>query len=276
MDQEPTFFFREDHQSSNIVTETGDYVTVTPNHPGDLDEQDVFIGISMDFFSARSGEAWTAIDVDELRDALDKAMDPRGLDPTREDSRIEAWNEIADHRFFAPLFSGPGTPEESLIEQMIARLDRAEVRPSEGHLHTYEAKERNRHLRHIEDIESALGRRNRTLEEVERRNRELLTRVAQLEERIDELEGMTPEEHMEAAWDAAEVPEDGNIHDGEWYINRYHGLWRVLRSYGGTAAGADARIVKPRPEFTEAELREKYESAGLDEWEIEMLIGGKR
>lgn len=277
------FFFIENHQgTSNLHSRTGhEAITVTPNFPGKPDRQEVFLGISMDWSGAKPGEAWAAVDADELRDAIDKAVgkrEPASLDDDESiRQRLEAWGAIVDHPFFEKVF-GRLDAEGSLLDGMVKRLDRAEVRPSEGHLHTYPAKDRDRHLRHIEDVEATLTRRNERHEQDQERIRELEAEVARLEAEV--FHDYTARECLELAWEAAIVPEDGEIHEGEAFLCKDESgirqpvLGNAPHAIPASHLGVERRLLEPRVEPSkEDSYRKELESKGLAEWEIELLVG---
>ena len=106
-----------------VVSTTGNL-----ERPGDM-----FIGIDMHWDGADPGEAWAAVDANELRDAIDKAVGPR------------------------------------------------EPKPWEGSK-PYRPLDRDRLLRHIEDVEAALTRRNERHEQDQERIRELEAEVHTLRE----------------------------------------------------------------------------------------------
>ena len=141
----PTFF-----KDSGTSTE----IAVGRNGIGE-DCTDVFLGIHMHWSFADSGEAWTKLDADELRDAIDKAVGPRG---------------------------GAESP--------VAK--------------PYRPVDRDRLLRHIEDIEATLARRNERHEQDQERIRELEEIAMRRGDRIEELEAKleaaapSPEEQIEA------------------------------------------------------------------------------
>lgn len=86
------FFTPEGHPgTSNLDSRTGgEAITVTPNFPSKPDRQELFLGISMDWSGAEPGEAWAAVDADELRDAIDKAVGPREEEADwRDSNRVE-------------------------------------------------------------------------------------------------------------------------------------------------------------------------------------------
>ena len=192
-----------------------------PERPGDM-----FIGIDMHWDSADPGEAWAAVDANELRDAIDKAAGKRegakGSDP----------------RPYRPI-------------------------------------DRDRLLRHIEDVEAALARRNERWENDQSRIRDLEAEVHTLREIKDSYEEpKTAREYLELAWEAAILPENGVIHRGEKYIFRYEdGDLETRTAAGDRVMHSDRlRLLEPRVEPTEEERRQAIvDEHGLQDWEIELL-----
>lgn len=173
------------------------------------------------YLNMTSGDAryaWAAVDANQLRDAIDRAVGPRE------------------------------EPEG--------------VKP-------YRAKDRDRLLRHIEDLEATLTRRNVRHERDQGLIRNLTQKLIDLEAKAAEKK--TAEEYLELAWEAAIIPPDGVLHQGERYILRH--------SHGGFSTGVAhteritslSRLLEPRPEPTAESVAEKH---GLEEWEIELLRGG--
>lgn len=206
------FFFTEAQQgTSNLDSRTGgEAITVTPNYPGNPEGREVFLGISMDWSGAKPGEAWAAVDADELRNALDKAVGPR-----------------------------------------------EEPEPWEGRK-PYRPIDRDRLLRHIEDVEAALTRRNERHEQDQERIRELEAEVFTLREIKDSCEEpKTAREHLELAWEAAIVPEDGTIHAGEEFLCkdeygiRQPALGPSSHSFPAGFLGVERRLLEPRAEEAE-------------------------
>ena len=258
----PKHFFYPDTApgTSNLHSHTGyEAITVTPNFPGKPDCQEVFLGISMDWSGTKPGEAWAAVDADELRDALDKAVGPR-----------------------------------------------EEPEPWEGRK-PYRPIDRDRLLRHIEDIEGALTRRNARHEEDQETIRELEATITGLriiiegleaeaakpsrEEQLELLDQVgpgkevvldaprlldTPEARakaipaLEIVRVTSYIKQDGSQGFRLYVANDDFG-WHG-RSEEALALGLAAEDFKPA-----AELRRKeYEDAGLAEWEIELLLSHYR
>lgn len=225
------FFFSPEHHpgASNLDSLTGgEAITVMANRPSDPDSQEVFVGISMDYSSADKGEAWAAVDANEVRDAIDRAV-------------------------------GNG-----------ARL--------------YPARHRDRHLRHIEDVEASLTRRNERHERDQERIRELEAEVFTLREIKDSYEEpKTAREHLKLAWEAAIAPEDGTIHAGEEYVlqgisGRVEGPLRASVDWRSvTPLGPERRLLEPRVEpAVEARRQAIIDEHELEDWEIELLLSHDR
>lgn len=248
------------------------------------------------------GAKLTGLDANELRDAIDKAVGPRETAAPHDDDsirqRLEAWGKVASHEFFDDAFQGLGDGE-SFLDGVIAKLDR--VSAQQG----YPAKQRDRHLRHIKDIEATLARRNRRHEEDQERIRELEGIAMRRGDRIDELEAKleaevaapSPEEQIEALPIGHEVRLDPprrlseipGIGKGGYvtrvFIRGYVGEGnspKVRMQESGKEWWVDARHVielglraedfKPHDEV-ERERRKEYEDKGLADWEIELLTG---
>lgn len=248
------FMFPEGPKTSNLTSTCGDeYITVRPERLGSPDSREVFIGIAMDFELADAGEAWAAVDADELRDAIDKAMGPRE----------------------EPKSAKPYRPTD-----------------------------RDRLLRHIEDLEATLTRRNARHEEDQERIRELEEIAMRRGDRIGELEAQlaapSPEEQLEALEKVGDAREavlnpprrldtesswakcipGGDVervttyisHDGEQGFRFYmvgDGFGWYGRAQQALELGLTAEDFGPTPEAR----REKYEAAGLADWEVELLMG---
>ena len=208
------------------------------------------------------GGKFTGLDADELREAIDSAVGPREADMLFRD-QASIYCEVAVHPVFDECWTFDNPSAEAMIEKLdeLSGSDSAPAKP-------YRPADRDRLLRHIEDIEATLTRRNERHEEDQERIRELRARVEELESP----ESLTVDEHIEAAWDAAHVPADGKIHPGERYIFRFEN-GNVSRNVAHTplAAGHKYRLIDPR---TEPTPDERYK--GLEEWEIELLLSHNR
>lgn len=177
------------------------------------------------------GEAYTGVDANELRDAIDKAVGPRH-----------------------------------------------EADPCEG-ARPYRPVDRDRLLRHIEDLEATLTRRNERHERDREHIRELEAQLAGCEAAL--FERKTAREYLDLAWERAVAPEDGMIYKGEEAMVMVHGRGDgpgvVIRG-GDTPSrpggGVEYRLLEPRAEPAKEDLyRKDLESKGLAEWEIELLVG---
>lgn len=230
------FFSPERHPgASNLDSRTGgEAITVIANRPSDPDSQEVFVGISMDYSSADKGEAWAAVDANEVRDAIDRAVGKR--------------EEAAAAKPYRPI-------------------------------------DRDRLLRHIEDLEATLTRRNERHGRDQERIRELEAEVFTLREIKDSYEEpKTAREYLQLAWEAATVPEDGTIHEREAFIVKSpsdatptiyegHGCSYTARPHGDY----ERRLLDPRVEpAADEKRRAEYEAQGLEGWEIELLLSHDR
>lgn len=78
-------FIPDRDNPTTLTSPTCDAEIVVANNGGIEGTSDVFIGIDMHWDSADPGEAWAAVDANELRDAIDKAVGERegakGSDP---------------------------------------------------------------------------------------------------------------------------------------------------------------------------------------------------
>lgn len=170
------------------------------------------------------------------------------------DQRLVAWDQVADHEFFAPCFREDGP----LLDAMLKKLDIVQV-----HGVCYPAEQRTRHLNHIADVEAALTRRNEQRLEHEARIRELEVAVGRAESAKNAAEAkfhddpMTARELLELAWDQATVPKDGMIHTGEAFLSKTPDE-SVASVYSpaatsrpsGTEGSYERRLLDPRPEPT--------------------------
>lgn len=123
----------------------------------------------------------------------------------------------------------------------------------------YRPQDRDRLLRHIEDVEATLTRRNERWEKDQERIRELEAEVKRAENAKNEAQllALTTRELLEMAWDRAIVPEDGVIHAGEVFLSKtpheslasVYGPATTSRS-SGTEGAYERRLLDPRPEPT--------------------------
>lgn len=156
-------------------------------------------------------------------------------------------------------------------DEMLGAIDKAVgKRPTlEPAVKPYRPQDRDRLLRHIEDVEASLTRRNERWEKDQERIRELKAEAKAAEARADAAEAkfhddpMTARELLELAWDQAIVPEDGMIHEGEAFLAKspsedlasaYGSAGSPRRS--GTADTYERRLLDPRPEPTRDEVIE--------------------
>lgn len=294
------FFVAEGRQgTSNLDSRTGgEAITVTPNFPGKPDCQEVFLGISMDWAHAERGEAWAAVDADELRDAIDKAVGKREEEADWRDSnrvevdgiegRIVVGRETVGKHVGQWAFpSGLHFGDDAVANLNPKAVPASTPKPWEGSK-PYRPLDRDRLLRHIEDVEAALTRRNERHERDQARIRELEAEVIDLIRRYSEqgdkllasYGSKTAREYLDLAWEAAIEPEDGMIHAGEEHViqgpsGRIDGPLcaasdRSALLFGGT----ERRLLEPRPEPSkEDSYRKELEGKGLAEWEIEILVG---
>ena len=151
-------------------------------------------------YLALEGGNFTGLDANELRDAIDKAVGPREADKLFSDQAI-IYHQVAMHPVFDECWTFDSPSAEAMIEKLdeLFDSDSAAAKP-------YRPVDRDRLLRHIEDIEATLARRNRRHEEDQERIRELEGIAMRRGDRIDELEAKleaeaaapSPEEQIEA------------------------------------------------------------------------------
>lgn len=151
-------------------------------------------------YLALEGGNFTGLDANELRDAIDKAVGPREADKLFSDQAI-IYHQVAMHPVFDECWTFDSPSAEAMIEKLDELFDSgsAAAKP-------YRPVDRDRLLRHTEDIEATLARRNRRHEEDQERIRELEGIAMRRGDRIDELEAKleaeaaapSPEEQIEA------------------------------------------------------------------------------
>lgn len=147
-------------------------------------------------YLALEGGNFTGLDANELRDAIDKAVGPREADKLFSDQAI-IYHQVAMHPVFDECWTFDSPSAEAMIEKLdeLFDSDSAAAKP-------YRPVDRDRLLRHIEDIEATLARRNRRHEEDQERIRELEEIAMRRGDRIEELEAEaaapSPEEQIEA------------------------------------------------------------------------------
>ena len=134
------------------------------------------------------GPKLTGLDANELRDAIDKAVGPREADKLFRD-QASIYCEVAVHPVFDECWTFDNPSAEAMIEKLdeLSGSDSAPAKP-------YRPVDRDRLLRHIEDLEATLARRNRRHEEDQERIRELEGIAMRRGDRIDELEAREDEE----------------------------------------------------------------------------------
>ena len=276
--------------------------------------------------------AFIGVCADELRDAIDKAVGPRETDKLLRD-QASIYHEVAVH----PVFDECWTFDTPSAEAMIEKLDElhrpapiktpglrnaidtaAEAKSdfatigyiSEDGVDLVDRKpyrpiDRDRLLRHIEDIEATLARRNRRHEEDQERIRELEGIAMRRGDRIDELEAKLEAEatapsldeqiealkKVPAGYEAVldpprllDTPESREWAAPPIMVDRIYrddparGLrFRDSRDGYGWYARPDCALqlgVTAEDFGPSAEARRKeYEDKGLADWEIELLLG---
>ena len=142
------------------------------------------------------GGKFTGLDADELREAIDKAVGPREADALLRD-QASIYHQVAMHPVFDECWTFDSPSAEAMIEKLdeLSGSDSAPAKP-------YRPVDRDRLLRHIEDIEATLARRNERHEQDQERIRELEEIAMRRGDRIEELEAEaaapSPEEQIEA------------------------------------------------------------------------------
>lgn len=129
--------------------------------------------------------AFVGVRADELRDAIDKAVGPREADTLLRD-QASIYCEVAVHPVFDEYWTFDNPSAEAMIEKLDELLDSI-PKPWEGEK-PYRPIDRDRLLRHIEDIEATLTRRNERHERDQERIRELEGIAMRRGDRIEELE----------------------------------------------------------------------------------------
>lgn len=238
----------------------------------------LFIGIedhSLDEDTQGTGR-YVHIDADKVRYAIDKAMGSRRKDELYlEQSSI--YGQVAMHPVFDDCWTPDSTPS---ADAMIEKLDRLAEAEGNG-TKVYPARHRDRHLRHIGDLEATLTRRNERHERDQERIRELEAEVALSEAKRKIIADMTPRELLDVAWERAHAPEDGMIYKGEEAMVMVHGRGDgpgvVIRGSdipSRPGGGVEYRLLEPRPEPTVEERRQALiDEHELEDWKIELLKG---
>ena len=165
----PTFFKDPDSNTEIAVGRNGTSEDCT----------DVFLGIHMHWGPADNGEGWAKLDANELRDAINKAVGPR--EPERVFHYYPAPDGITPPAERVSLDDAAWKPLGWTTQDGITLNEPEPAKP-------YRPIDRDRLLRHIEDIEATLTRRNRRHEEDQEKIREVLEQNERLMERVEELE----------------------------------------------------------------------------------------
>lgn len=232
----------------------GKALAVSANYPIDRDRlapdkrRSVFLEITRPF----EENAYIAVDADDLRKAIDKAVGP-----TEEPAPIKTPGLRNAIEVSASTKAYPADPEKP-----------------------YRPVDRDRLLRHINDLEATLARRNARHEEDQERIRELERDLDEAEKDLDAAETKTAREYLDLAWETAYVPQGDEIPEHTPSITKYKGgdigAWPVGSLYTLPVRGTwgERRLLDAPP--TDAEKRRaEYEAAGLKDWEIELLMGSE-
>lgn len=257
------FMYPEGPETSNFTSNGGsEYITVLPNI---RENNDVFIGIAMDFDLADRGEAWAGVDADKLRDAIDKAM-------------------------------GPREGAESPVAKPYRPIDRDRLL---RHISDIEATLTRRNRRHEEDqekIREVLGQNEHLMERVEELEEIAMRRGDEIEELEAKLDGPSSEEQLERLSVGLEAklnpPRLLDTHDSKGKGIPAIEVERVVaanedpysRSFRFYEAGDDfgwwgraeevLALGLSAEDFKPFDPRRKeYEDKGLEPWEIEILMG---
>ena len=168
----------------------------------------------------------------------------------------------------------------------------------------YRPADRDRLLRHIEDIEATLARRNRRHEEDQERIRELEEIAMRRGDRIEELEAEAAapalEEQIEAlekvpagyevvldpprlldtpesrAWAAPPITVDRIYRDDSSHSLRFQDSEGGYGWYAPTASALELGVTAEDFGPSIETRRKEYEEQGLEEWEIELLLSHNR
>ena len=152
------------------------------NDNGPLPEQNqghIFLAVNN---AVTKEAAFIGVCADELRDAIDKAVGPREADMLLRD-QASIYYEVAVHPVFDECWTFDNPSAEAMIEKLdeLSGSDSAPAKP-------YRPVDRDRLLRHLEDLEATLTRRNERHERDQERIRELEGIAMRRGDRIDELE----------------------------------------------------------------------------------------
>lgn len=243
-------------------------------------------GVANDVYlevAGRGTEFFAAVDANELRDAIDKAVGPREKTDGQAaiDYAADSWYEIKNHDFFDDCYDMDSIAHHKIVKKLdiLVGAERAGAKAARP----YRPIDRDRLLRHIEDVEAALTRRNERWEKDQARIRELEAEVHTLREIKDSYEEpKTTREYLQMAWENATVPEDGMVYDGEPCIVAVDGKYAIAAAEGDAEAwnvdpvsGIEGpiRLLDPRVDpMADEKRRAEYEAQGLKGWEIELLM----
>ena len=147
-------------------------------------------------------------------------------------------------------------------DEMLGAIDKAVGKrlTLEPAVKPYRPQDRDRLLRHIEDIEASLTRRNERWEKDQERIRALSAEVSDLQTQIAELcMTKTAREHLELAWEQAIVPEDGMIREGEAILVKDEaGIRQAAQESRSTFRAnvwdRERRLLDPRPKPTREDV----------------------
>lgn len=263
---------------------------------------------------------------DDMLEKLDRLVAEKAVGEREEDQRISAWDTIVTHDFFRSCFDADGTLLDAMLwkldrlsandyaadswyevknhdffddcydmdsiarHKILGKLDnlvKAERTGAKGSdPKPYRPIDRDRLLRHIEDVEATLTRRNERHEEHQALIRDLGEANLALKELLVETQRpKTAREYLDLAWKNATVPEDDILPAGTPTITRFingeeisfganpDGYTADLQARGGHGIAYERRLLDPRVEPTADEKRRaEYEAQGLEGWEIELLM----
>lgn len=256
----------------NFYMDMGENATVVHGFPdlavgrNNVSGNDVYLEVS-----GRGASHFTAVDANELRDAIDRAVGKREGDKLFSD-QASIYQQVALHDAFDDYWGPTSTPS---ADDMLEKLDRLTEAPAKGSdPKPYRPIDRDRLLRHIEDVEAALARRNERHERDQERIRDLEAELSLSEAKRKIIADLGPRDLLELAWERACVPEDGMVHEGEQLISRLHSGGLLVSSPKlSERVARSGRLLDPRVEPTKEDLyRKDLEGKGLAEWEISLLV----
>lgn len=232
-------------------------------------------------------DCWTPDSTPSAAAMLKKLDDLSGSNGVLTTTRTAAnsWYRIKNHDFFDDCWPiAAGDTDEAILKKLdrLVEAGRAGVEASKP----YRPVDRDRLLRHIEDVEASLTRRNERWEKDQARIRELEMAVGraknEAEVREAQLLALTPRELLERAWKNATVPEGDIIPEGTPTISHHTPDYFMADPKGADydlpARGdwGERRLLDPRVEPTAAEKRQSLiDEHGLEDWEIEILRGSE-